>query len=55
MRKLDRIKELLIKEYKLNKHSRTRNNDIYEGEDLVMIQSSITGEIKIKFKRYDKY
>ncbi|MGJ7025178.1 hypothetical protein GGQ94_000874 [Petrimonas sulfuriphila] len=48
---IDEIKKLLIERYCLTKVIHTKHNNIYEGEGLVLIESTLTGMLKLKPKR----
>ena len=48
---IEDAKKLLIQKYELNKEIHTRHNNIYEGAKIVMIENTITGELKLKPRR----
>jgi len=48
---IDEIKKLLIERYELKKEIHTRHNNIFEGKSIVLIESVITGELKLKPRR----
>lgn len=48
---IEEAKKLLIERYGLNKFIQTKHNNIYEGETIVLIESLLTGQLKLKPKR----
>lgn len=48
---IEEAKKLLIDRYGLNKEIHTKHNNIFEGESLVLIESLLTGQLKLKPKR----
>jgi|LSQX01.2.fsa_nt_gb hypothetical protein len=48
---IEEIKRLLIERYDLSSEIHTRHNNIYEGKSIVLIESVITGELKLKPRR----
>jgi hypothetical protein len=48
---IEEVKKLIIERYELDKEIRTRHNNIFEGEKIVLIESTISGELKIKPRR----
>ncbi len=46
------IKESIIQKYGLNKETKTKHNNIYQGSsNLVLIENTLTGQLKIKLDR----
>lgn len=48
---IEEVKKMLIEKYNLVKEIHTRHNNIYEGDKLVLIESTVTGELKLKPRR----
>lgn len=48
---LEEIKNYIIKNYQLNEAIHTKHNNVYEGERIVLIESVVSGELKIKARR----